>query len=184
MLETINKQVSDRRVLTTFLCNSMKKQYPEGCKAVSRPNLFQWFLWPICLKIHASFISHSSKCSIMYPNSDSPSSSTQIAQMSDEDILCMECSFVVAILEDLFNTVQSGQVTIKQLRELTEQKKQLSTLCNSVSSEKGRQYLAADTLLRRMHYYVSEYDRLTGRVKQLKALFTKVCTHLKIESKV
>ena len=107
-----------------------------------------------------------------------------MAQMSDEDVLCMECSFILAILEDLFNCVESGQVTINQLRELTEQKKQLSALCNSASSEKGRKYLAAETLLRKIDHYISEYERLTGRVNQLKALFQKVCTHLKIESKL
>ena len=103
--------------------------------------------------------------------------------MSDEDVLCMECSFVLAILEDLFNSVVSGQVTMNQLRELTEQKKQLSALCNSVSTEKSLKYLVAETLSRRIDQYMSEYEGLTGRIKQLKTLFVKVCTHLKIESK-
>ena len=103
--------------------------------------------------------------------------------MSDEDVLCMECSFVLAMLEDLFNCVESGQVTMNQLRELTEQKKQLSALCNSVSTEKSLKYLVAETLSRRINQYMSEYEGLTGRIKQLKTLFVKVCTHLKIESK-
>ena len=103
--------------------------------------------------------------------------------MSDEDVLCMECSFVLAILKDIFNCVESGQVTMNQLNELAEQKKQLSALCNSVSTEKNLKYLVAETLSRKIDQYMSEYEGLTGRIKQLKTLFVKVCTHLKIESK-
>ena len=103
--------------------------------------------------------------------------------MSDEDVLCMECSFVVAILEDLFKSVVSGQVTMNQLSDLAEQKKYLSALCNSVSTEKNLKYVVAETLSWKIDDYMFEYTKLTSRVTQLKALFVKVCTHLKIESK-
>lgn len=190
-LERINNQVPDKKIVGIFLVNILKKKYPKGIHTLTPTECFKWPLWPAYLKIHSSFRHHSSKVSAKHMHFQLASCSEfepvflkWIVPLSDEDKMYSACCQAVSVLEELYSGIVSGEITIKQLCKMEEQKELLVRLCKAASSSKDQWYLAVGTLLHHMKNYRSEYDRLTKRVGQLKVLFSKVSPYLKIERKL
>ena len=190
-LERINNQVPDKKIVGIFLGNILKRKYPQGLLAVTPTECFKWPLWPTFLKIYNSFRHQSPKTSAKHIHFQlascselKPSFLKWIVPLSDEEMLYMTCSHAVVVLEEVYSDIVSGEITIKQLRKMEEQKEQLVTLCKAASSGKDQQYLAVGTLLHQMKKHKSEYGRLINKVGQLKTLFSKVAPYLKIERKL
>lgn len=191
MLERINNQVPDKKIVGVFLVNILKKEYPKGTHALTPTECFKWPLWPAYLKIHSSFRHHSSNVSAKHMHFQLASCSELkpvflkwIVPLSDEGTLYSACCHAVSVLEEVYRDIVSGEVSIKQLCKMEKQKEQLVRLCKAASSGKDKQYLAVGTLLHHMEKLRSEYDRLAKRVGQLKVLFSKVSPYLKIERKL
>lgn len=147
-----------------------------------------WPLWPTYLKIHGSFRQEgpAKHMYLQLANCSELKSGVLkwIVPLSDEDKLNVTCSHVVVLLEQVYNDIVSGEVTIQQLCEREEQKEQLVELCKAASSGQDKHYLAVGTLLHQIEKYKSEYDRLTKRLTPLKALFSSISPYVRIERKL
>ena len=188
MLEQINNQVSDKKIVAIFLGDLLKRQYPKGLHAVTPAKCLKWPLWPTYLKIHNSF-EYKSPTNHRHFQVDScsehePGFLKWVVPSSDEDKLHMMCSHAVAVIEEVYSKIVSGQVTITELCKMEEQKQQLMKLCKAASSGNVQLCLSVGTLLLNMEKHKSEYDRLMYRVRQLTVLFSRVAPYLKIERKL
>ena len=190
MLERINNQVHDQKIVRIFLVNILTRKYPQGLPTVTPTECFKWPLWPTYLKIHSSFKHHSPKVTAKHTHfqlascSVKPSYLKWIVPLSHEEMLYMTCTHAMVALEEMYRDIVSGEITIKQLCKMEEQKEQLVSLCKAASSGRDQQYLAVGTLLNQMDKHKLEYARLISRVGQLKTLFSKVAPYLKIERKL
>ena len=177
-LEKMHKDVADKRIVCRILTTVLMNQYPLGPDGVNRLELLRWSLWPAYLKIHGSFKYNNPPLSKEHMNCPLTSWKPPI---SNEEKLYSVCSQAVVILEEVYNEIVTGSLTIKQLRYIEDQKKQLRKLCISSSAPKRQRYLSFSELEASIDKYNADYNELIRRVNLLNTLFSKVLTYLKIE---
>ena len=177
-LEKLYIQVADKKIVCRVLTTVLMNQYPSGADGVNRSELFRWSLWPAYLKIHCSFKYNNPPLSKDHMNLPLTSWKPPI---SNEEKLYSVCSQAVVILGKVYNEIVTGSLTIKQLRYMEDQKKQLCKLCIASSAPKSQPNLNFSELKASIDKYKADYNELIRRVNLLNTLFSKVLTYLKIE---
>lgn len=161
----------NKQCLTRVLANVVMKQYPRGIHVVSYEELFSWPLWVTCLKMGYS------SCS-SFPAEPSHLKWFPIA---DDDFLLRACSHALLLLEEEYNIIVLGKITIQELNTLMEKhEKQLCKLCDAASSTSLRK----DLLIKAMEKHKSEYVRLTQKVCQLQVYLSNFKCHDIIEGEL
>ena len=186
MLVRIHSKVSNKQIAGKVLGAVLKKQYLWEEHTITSAEIFIWPLWPVYLKIHSSFTYKCARFHAQHRHHQlasciEPGYLRRTVPFSDEDILCMMCSHAVAVLEEVYNDIVSGTITMKQLHELEEQKVRLFELCKAASSGKDRQYLAERIVNDAIKDHKFEYQKLTNRISLLTTPFLKVSSQVKVK---
>ena len=96
----------------------------------------------------------------------------------------MACTHVVEVVRCVYSSVISGAVTIKELQELETQKKHLCKLFVAGCSGEGTEDQTKRDLNTAIEEHKAQYNKLTGKVEQLKTILLNVSLYLTIESKL
>ena len=171
-LTTIHAKVPNKRIACRVLSTVLISQYPSGPDAVNFSELCMWPLWPVYLKIHGSFT---------YKNLELPLS-IWAPPVSDEENLYSVCSRALVLLEEVYNEIVTGSLTIKQLQCMEDCKGQLCKLCvaSSASAVKRPQQLSTREIEASIKKHKDGYNEVMRRVGHLHSLLLNV-SHLEID---
>ena len=96
----------------------------------------------------------------------------------------MACTHVVEVVRCVYSSVISGAVTIKELQELETQKKHLCKLFVASCSEECTEDQTKRDLITAIEEQKAQYNKLTGKARQLKSILSNVSQYMEIESKL
>ena len=170
-LKKINKNTTNKALVAVILMKILNRQYPTGVGTSTQTALLSWGIWPTCLEIHSSFPYQQETLKCTFPQ-------------SDEEELYKSCTHVVETVTNVYSSVISGAVTIKELRELETQKEHLCKLFVAGCSEEGTMNERRRDLDTAIKKHKSQYNELIGKVDQLKIILSNVSSYLTIESKL
>ena len=170
-MEKINRCTTNKALVAVILMKVLKWQYPTGVDASTQTALLSLGIWPTYLKIHSSFPYQPQTLKCTSPQ-------------SDEEELYMACTYVVKEVTNIYSSVISGAVTIKELQERETQKKHLCKLFVAGCSGEGTVHKTKRDLNTAIEEHKAQYNKLTDKVEQLKTILSNVSRYLKIESKL
>lgn len=188
ILVRIDSNISNKRIAGKVLGAVLKKQYPEQEHSITSAEIFNWPLWSVYLKIHCSLSYgctrfHTEHIHHQLASCNEPDYLKWTVPFSDEDKLTMTCSHAVAVLEEVYNDIVSGAITIKQLCEMEEHKLKLFEFCKAARG-KNIQYLAQHRVSNALEKYKVEYYRLTSKITRLRTPLLKVFSQVRVEGKL